>query len=228
MADSKVSDLSALTGANVAAGDLLEVVDVSDTSLAASGTNKKVTAEELVNYTVPTHGGANLLKPTGALAETYPRSLGGANIGTLTSGTLKLVACVLPKDLVVTSITWVSGSTALNTGTNAWTSLHDSSRNLLRQSTTDTSPVWGANAAKTFTLSSTFTTTYTGLHYLGLMIAATTVPSLTGQQQGSGTANVYGIAPILVGNSTTGLTGTAPNPAAALTASIVLPYAYVS
>lgn len=47
MADSKISDYSALTGANIAAGDLFELVDVSDTSLAATGTNKKTTAADL-------------------------------------------------------------------------------------------------------------------------------------------------------------------------------------
>lgn len=47
MADSKVTDLAALSAANIAAGDLLEIVDVSDTSMAASGTNKKVTASDL-------------------------------------------------------------------------------------------------------------------------------------------------------------------------------------
>ena len=47
MADTKISALTALTGANVADGDLFPVVDVSDTSMAASGTNKKMTRVEL-------------------------------------------------------------------------------------------------------------------------------------------------------------------------------------
>jgi hypothetical protein len=47
MADSKISDLTALTGANSAAGDLFTLVDVSDTTMAASGTNKKITRDEL-------------------------------------------------------------------------------------------------------------------------------------------------------------------------------------
>lgn len=37
----KITELTELTSGNLADGDLLEVVDVSDTSLAASGTNKK-------------------------------------------------------------------------------------------------------------------------------------------------------------------------------------------
>ena len=46
MADTKLSDLAALT--SVATGDLIPVVDVSDTSMAATGTNKKITHANLV------------------------------------------------------------------------------------------------------------------------------------------------------------------------------------
>lgn len=47
MADTKTTDLSALTGANSADNDVVPVVDVSDTSMAASGTTKKMTIAEL-------------------------------------------------------------------------------------------------------------------------------------------------------------------------------------
>lgn len=47
MADTKITDLTALTGASVASTDLLVIVDVSDTTMAASGTDKKITATEL-------------------------------------------------------------------------------------------------------------------------------------------------------------------------------------
>lgn len=50
MADSKISALSTLTNANAAPGDLAVVVDVSDTSMAPSGTNKKMTLADLANY----------------------------------------------------------------------------------------------------------------------------------------------------------------------------------
>lgn len=46
MADSKITDLTALTGANLATGDHLVVVDVSDTTMAASGTTKRITMDE--------------------------------------------------------------------------------------------------------------------------------------------------------------------------------------
>lgn len=46
----KLSALATITGALLATLDLIEVVDVSDTTMAASGTNKKITLAELVNY----------------------------------------------------------------------------------------------------------------------------------------------------------------------------------
>lgn len=62
MPDTKTSALAALTGANLAATDLAMVVDVSDTSMAASGTNVKMTIAEF--FTSRTHTG--LLTLTGA------------------------------------------------------------------------------------------------------------------------------------------------------------------
>lgn len=47
MADQQISDLAALTGANLAAADEFEVLDDSDTTMAAEGTNKRITASEL-------------------------------------------------------------------------------------------------------------------------------------------------------------------------------------
>lgn len=47
MADTKISELTSITGANLASGDLFVVVDVSDTTMAASGTDKKITKAEL-------------------------------------------------------------------------------------------------------------------------------------------------------------------------------------
>ena len=43
----RISELSSITGGNLAAGDKIEVVDVSDTSMAASGTNKQTTMSDL-------------------------------------------------------------------------------------------------------------------------------------------------------------------------------------
>lgn len=44
----KISALTALTGANAAAGDLFAIVDISDTAHAASGSTRKMTLDELI------------------------------------------------------------------------------------------------------------------------------------------------------------------------------------
>lgn len=46
----KITAYTAITGANLAATDLTEVVDVSDTSMAASGTNKSIQVDEIRKY----------------------------------------------------------------------------------------------------------------------------------------------------------------------------------
>lgn len=47
MADTKVSSLAVLPGASVAAGDVVLMVDVSDTSMASTGTTKRSTVADL-------------------------------------------------------------------------------------------------------------------------------------------------------------------------------------
>lgn len=48
MADAKITDLAALSSTDLADGDLFVVVDVSDTSMAATGTNKKILLSSLL------------------------------------------------------------------------------------------------------------------------------------------------------------------------------------
>lgn len=52
MADTKITDLTVITGSQLNALDVLPVVDVSDTTLAASGTDKKITIANLINFIV--------------------------------------------------------------------------------------------------------------------------------------------------------------------------------
>lgn len=53
MADTKISSLTGLIGANAASGDLFPVVDISDATMAVSGTNKKMTRAEMFQNTPP-------------------------------------------------------------------------------------------------------------------------------------------------------------------------------
>lgn len=48
MADTKISALTTITGANTATGDIFPLVDISDTTMAASGTDKSITRAQLL------------------------------------------------------------------------------------------------------------------------------------------------------------------------------------
>lgn len=160
--------------------------------------------------------------------ETMARQIVADDLTTaLASGTLVLVAADLPGDLLVNNISFVSGSTAAATPTHQWFGLFDASLKCLAVTSDDTSTAWAANAAKTLAISGGFRTTYAGLHYIGVMVAATTVPSLAGSNSRNA---VSGLAPKLCGSSSTGQTTpfTVGNTAAALTTLGPLPYAYVS
>lgn len=152
---------------------------------------------------------------TGALYETFDRNLcDEVNTAVLSSGRLSLVAIYLPAGTTVSSISFWSATTAAGTPTNQLFGLYDSNLNLLRSSTNDTTTAWAANSRKTLSLTSAFTTTYSGIHYLGLMVTATTVPTIKGN-----TAKVGGQlnagAPSMGGTSNTGLTTALPATATA-------------
>src|SRR3990167_1333705 len=152
------------------------------------------------------------LRPTGSLFETYSREYGGGASAALVSQRLHLIGIDLPSGLLVTSITFISASTALATGVNQLFGLYSSARALLRGSNDDTSTAWAASTAKTLNLTSTYTTTVAGLHYLGILINATTVPNLQAQLSAS-SAVMAAITPLACGPSTTAVTAL-PDPAA--------------
>lgn len=212
------SGLVALAGQSLADGDLLAVTDVSASS------SRKATMADLAFYV------ANQLSlpPSGAIAQSINRSAGGAIANTaasLSSGRLHLVAVWLPANTTVTSISWYTGTTAASGTVSHWMfGLFDSSRVPLRSTADQTSTAWGASTIKTVNLTSTFVTTYTGLHYLGMFIVAT-VPTL---MCATSTTVATGQAPITSGFSSTGLTTAMPNPAAAITATLFVPWAWCS
>lgn len=168
------------------------------------------------------------LAPTGAISESFPRYLSSAALQG-TTGTLRMVALWLPAGATITNILAVCNATAEAGGSHAFAALYDSSRALLRQSTDETGTgAVGASAAHTFALSSQFVTTYSGLHYVGMNVVASTMPGIICGPS-SISAILAGVAPVLGGNTTdTGLTGTAPNPAAAITQATQMMYVYVT
>jgi hypothetical protein len=167
------------------------------------------------------------LRPTGSLSEAYTR-LGAvfANLNPLASQRVSMVAIGLPSGLTITSISFMSATTALGTGTHQYFGLYDNNLALLRATNDDTSTAWAANTVKTLNLTSTFTTTYDGLHYLAILVVATTVPTLAGVAAAN-VSTTATIAPILAGTSDSGV-NSLQNPAAALTANANEPYCYVA
>jgi len=163
--------------------------------------------------------------PTGAIAETFSRTGAIGNSAIPSSGRMILSGIRLTAGITVSSITFISGTTALSAGTNQWFALYDSAYALLGQTANDTSTAWGANTAKTLSFATPIVTTASGVYYCGLMVAASTPPTLMGI-----TTNVasVGVTPKLSLNADTGLTTTAPATANSSTALSLYAYAYVS
>jgi hypothetical protein len=151
--------------------------------------------------------------PTGCLAETYPRNqVNEGNIAALSSGRLSLQLIYLKAGMVITNIGFCSATTALGTGTNQLFGLFDvRSRRLLAVTSNGTNGAWGANSIKTMALTATYTVPFTGPYYLGIMVAATTVPTLKGLTAFTA-SQIHGLLDITHGTSNTGLTTTLTSP----------------
>lgn len=153
---------------------------------------------------------------TSSLASTYDRATSTeTDEGSLSTGRLNLYRIFLPKGLSVTTISFWSMTTAVSVGANQWFALFDSTRAKLAVTADDTSTAWAANTKKTLTVTSgPYVTTTTGWYYLGIMIKATTCPSLAAAASG-GLANIRAAAPIPCGTADTGLTNPASCPSTA-------------
>lgn len=147
---------------------------------------------------------------SGALYETFDRDLCfEVNTAVLSTGRLSLQAIWLPAGTTISSISFWSATTAAGTPTNQLFGLYDINLNLLRSSNNDTTTAWAATSRKTLALTSAFTTTYSGLHYLGIMVTATTVPTLKGNTAKTG-GQLNAGAPSMGGTSTSSLTTALP------------------
>ncbi|WP_262702059.1 MULTISPECIES: right-handed parallel beta-helix repeat-containing protein [Streptomyces] len=177
-----------------------------------------------------------LMRPAGRF-ETTSRLRCGTTSAALVSGTLYLVPIWLPRGTVVSNLAFTSGGTGAGTPTNWWFTLHDRDRKALARSTDQTTAAWAANTTKTLAVAQTtagntssYTTTYSGLHYLGFMIKATTTPSLVGEGSvATGGADAPGF-----GDTNTGQSGPPTVSGAGFTAAAFggnlgpLAYGYVS
>lgn len=168
------------------------------------------------------------LGATGVIAETIPRELcPEVNTTAGATGTLFLQAIYLKAGQVVSSITIWSATTAAGTPTNGFFALYDANRNLVAQSANSTTEAWAANSAKTKAMTTPYKVPTSGLYYVGLLQVATTIATIKGGNARTG-GQLAAAAPTLAGTSSTGLTTTLPNPAAAITAGTASIYAAVS
>jgi hypothetical protein len=186
-----------------------------------------------IQWIADAHPGNRGAMLSGAISETIARDrISNVAFGT-TLGALKLCLIWLPV-CTVTSLTFVSGSTALTAGATTnhlWAALYQSDLTFLKQSTDDTSPTWSSQTSKTFTLSSSQAITVSGLYYIGVMFNATggapVAPSLSATGTISQVVPVT-TTPVVCGNSTTALGASAPAPAGAITQGTAALYGYVS
>ena len=93
MADTKITALTALTAADPI-NDVIPIVDVSDTTMAASGTTKKIS----VNNILGASGTATLASATITGAATVGTTLGVTGVSTFAAGTALLPALTTTGD----------------------------------------------------------------------------------------------------------------------------------
>lgn len=164
---------------------------------------------------------------TGTIAETIPRELcPEVNTTAPASGTLAMMAIKLRAGDLVSTIDLWSATTAAGTPTNYMVGLYDINRNLLAQSANKTTEAWAANSQKSFAMTTPYRVPVTGIYYIGYFMTATTVATLKGGTARTG-GQLNGAAPIVYGTSSTGLTTSLPNPAAAITSTTASVYAAV-
>jgi hypothetical protein len=169
---------------------------------------------------------------TPLLAETVPLWAATANTSTgFATGVMLSTAIGLTKGTIVTSLAWMSSTTAESNPVHAWAALYDTSATpaLIGQSTDDTSHTWTADTLKMFTLATPYIVATTGVYYASLMLAAT-VPTLkttvvhTSTTLDNAGANYQTGAFDRCVTSGSSLTTTAPSTIATTTVRGVIPY----
>jgi hypothetical protein len=98
----------------------------------------------------------------------------------LATGVMTSVPIWLRQGDVITNIAVRTGATAGATITNQWFALYDEAGALIGQSADGTSAALAANTTITKALASAYTVQRTGLYFVGLMVAASTTPTLLG------------------------------------------------
>jgi len=165
-----------------------------------------------------------------AVVESMRRADAAGNTAAPTSGTLLLAGGgIIPAGETITRVGFVSATTAGATLTNqSFAIINADTLAVLGVTANDTSTAWAANTLKELVLTAPLTFNDDTPVYLGLLVTATTVPTLAGALLQ--TAAIAALAPVLGGTSNAGLTTPASITAlvtvTAPTGTIGIPYAY--
>ncbi|HEU0041407.1 MAG TPA: hypothetical protein VFQ15_03550 [Jiangellaceae bacterium] len=143
-----------------------------------------------------------------------------SNAAVLTTQVMSSVPIYLRAGEVVTSLTFVSATTAANTPTNWWFAVYTPTGTLAGQTADQTTTAWAANTAMTKALTAPYTVVTTGWHRVGIMVKATTPPTLAGVTLHNAVESAAIITgeKILSATSDSALTDTAPATLGTLTA----------
>jgi len=143
----------------------------------------------------------------------------------LTTQVLTTVALPLNAGDLVTKLAFKSGATAAGTPTNYWFALYDTAGALIAQTADQTTTAWAADTTKDLALSTPYLVTKPGVYYAGIMVKASTVPSLVGVTLARAALSTGFLSTdvVLSQTSGTGLTDTAPATIGTVTAIAAVP-----
>jgi len=206
---------------NTGAGTL--TFDVAGTSNVVSGNSCVIAGNSTAGFlwvnstwypvgpaSPPFNASSLALAPSGATAETFPRTDCAASYpSALVSQTVYYTAIILPAGLPVNNLTMLVGNVAAAaTPTHGWYALLDSSR-VVRAVSADQTSAWASTFSQVplSVSGSAYTTTYAGLYYMCVCItSAAAMPVLLIANPVVGNPGSY--APVLCGTGST--TSTTP------------------
>jgi hypothetical protein len=164
-----------------------------------------------------------------AYRSSLPRYALTGNLSALTTQVMLSTGIYLRAGDVVTSLTFVSATTAASVPTNWWYALYSNAATpaLLSQSADQLTAAWTANTPITLALGAPQTITTAGIYYASIMVKATTPPTLAGVAVGNAAFTGALVTSQRVVSVTSGsaLTGTAPATIATPTTVVNIPVA---
>lgn len=157
-----------------------------------------------------------LFAPSTFIAETMDRATcPEVNTAYATTGVLYLQAIWLRKGQRINNVSFFSATTSGVGMTHQLFGIYTSGLALAATSTDHTFQSWPANSMQTYALTATYIVPSTGMYYVAIAVAGSTMPTLKGGTAKTG-GQLQAQAPPTGGTSTTGVTTTLPATAAAI------------